>query len=238
MRTAVKSTTTLLLVVAGVAMAATAVTAKGTDLRSQRAQDLKSLVLARARDAAATERSLSNLRAEVNDLAVQYTSPELRKVRGKIAALRPVVANTAVTGSGLVVTLDDAPHQAGLDSADFDPNWLLVHQQDIEAVVNALWSGGARAVSVMGERITSNTAVRCVGSTVLVNGKVFSPPFVIRAIGNEERLSSSLEHDANVKFFRNLAGTFGMTYDVQHVPQLFIAPFDGGYSTHFARPLN
>ena len=40
---------------------------------------------------------------------------------------------------GLVVTLDDSPLEEVPEG--FDPNELVVHQQDIQAFVNAMWAG-------------------------------------------------------------------------------------------------
>ncbi len=57
------------------------------------------------------------------------------------------------------------------------PDDLVVHQQDVQAVVNALWAGGADAVQVMDQRLLSTSAVRCVGNTLLLNGRVYSPPY-------------------------------------------------------------
>ena len=37
-----------------------------------------------------------------------------------------------------------------------DPNRLVVHQQDIQAVVNALWTGGADGVTIQGQRIVTH----------------------------------------------------------------------------------
>ena len=38
----------------------------------------------------------------------------------------------------------------------------MVHQQDIQAVVNALWAGGADALQIMDQRVISTSAVRMV----------------------------------------------------------------------------
>ena len=67
--------------------------------------------------------------------------------------------------------------------AGVDPNQLVVHQSDLQAVVNALWAGGAEAMTIAGQRVIATSAVRCVGNTLLLNGRVFSPPFEVAAIG-------------------------------------------------------
>ena len=67
------------------------------------------------------------------------------------------------------------------------PNDLVIHQQDLQAVVNALWQGGAKGIQVMDQRLISTSAVRCVGNTLILQGRVYSPPYKITAVGDPER---------------------------------------------------
>ena len=55
-------------------------------------------------------------------------------------------------------------------------------------MVNALWSGGAEAMQIMDQRVIATSAVRCVGNTLILQGRVYSPPYTITAIGDPERL--------------------------------------------------
>ena len=57
-------------------------------------------------------------------------------------------------------------------------NDYVVHQQDVEAVVNALWAGGAESMMIMDQRVLFNSAVRCSGNVLLCRAK-YSPPFTI-----------------------------------------------------------
>ena len=69
---------------------------------------------------------------------------------------------------------------------------MIVHQQDVQAVVNALWAGGADGLAVMGQRLITTGAVRCVGNTLLLYGRTYSPPFRVTAVGDPTRLRASL----------------------------------------------
>ena len=87
------------------------------------------------------------------------------------------------------------------------PSWVtsddfVVHQQDLQAVVNALWHGGAEAIQVMDQRIVSTSAVRCVGNTLILQGRVYSPPFVVTAIGDQRQLRAALDHEPGVQLFK------------------------------------
>ena len=85
-------------------------------------------------------------------------------------------------------------------------------------MVNALWRGGASGVTVMGQRLVSTSAVRCVGNTVILQGQVYSPPFVIEAVGDVARLTAALEADESVPFFREWADVVGLGYDAVGQP--------------------
>ena len=91
------------MVAAGVAMSAAAATAHGTDLRSQRVQDLKSLVLARAHDVAFSQQSVTALRNQIDSLSIQYSSPELTELRSKIYRERASAALQPATGRGVEI---------------------------------------------------------------------------------------------------------------------------------------
>ena len=65
--------------------------------------------------------------------------------------------------------------------AGADPDDYVIHQQDVQSVVNALWAGGAEAMMLQDQRVISTSAVRCVGNTLILQGRVYSPPYVITA---------------------------------------------------------
>src|SRR3712207_8355053 len=89
---------------------------------------------------------------------------------------------------------------------------LVVHQQDVQAVVNALWAGGPEAMSIMGVRVISTSAVRCVGNTLLLHNQFFSPPFTVQAIGDPTAMRAALDGSEGVQQFRDAAADFGLGY--------------------------
>ena len=97
----------------------------------------------------------------------------------------------AVSGPAMKVTLNDAPLDSGQLPQGASPNDVVVHQQDVQAVVNALWAGGAEAMMLQDQRVIATSAVRCVGNTLVLQGRVYSPPYVVTAIGDPARLSAA-----------------------------------------------
>ncbi|WP_088226287.1 DUF881 domain-containing protein [Desulfosporosinus sp. FKB] len=96
----------------------------------------------------------------------------------------------AVSGPGIRITLDDSKRTVqGQD----DLNNYYIHEQYIREVFNALWNGGAEAIAVNGQRVTSNTEVFCGGSFIQINGTRQMPPYVIEAIGDKNNLTAALK---------------------------------------------
>ena len=145
------------------------------------------------------------------------TSTELDAVREPRPTRWPRSPGSPASGPALTITLDDspdAPHDGpppdGLSLDDF-----VVHQQDIEAVVNALWAGGAEAMTIMDQRVIGTSAVRCVGSVLSLHGRTYSPPYAITAIGDPERAPATRwTGPPAVSIYREYARELGLGYDV------------------------
>ena len=111
------------------------------------------------------------------------------------------------------MTLDDAQRDAqGRFPRDASPDDLVVHQQDIEAVLNAMWSAGAEGVQVQDQRIIATSAPRCVGNTLLLNGRTYSPPYVISAIGDAAAMQDALAAAPMVTLYKRYVDRFGLGY--------------------------
>lgn len=97
-------------------------------------------------------------------------------------------------GPGIVVTLDDtrALDQLVLEAGIYDPNMYIIHDTDLVMTVNELFSAGAEAISINGQRIIASTSIRCTGPQVLINGIRMVAPFTITAIGEPKSLQASL----------------------------------------------
>ena len=97
----------------------------------------------------------------------------------QIKDLEPVDGAVPVEGTGVRVVLDDAPASsvAGNDGSG------VILDSDLQQVVNALFVGGAQAISINGQRLTTQTAIREAGGAILVDYRALSPPYTIDARG-------------------------------------------------------
>jgi uncharacterized protein YlxW (UPF0749 family) len=137
----------------------------------------------------------------------------------------------------VVVTLTDAQRDAnGRFPRDASPDDLVVHQQDIQAVLNALWSGGAEAVQMQDQRIIATSAPRCVGNTLLLNGRTYSPPYTVTAIGDVGRMQAALAAAPLVTLYKQYVVRFGLGYTEDPRPDVQVAGYNGPMTLHYAKP--
>ena len=225
----------LLFALAGFGMVTSAVSARGTDLRSGRSGTLRDLVVRQAEELDRVERATTALRVSVAELAERTGGVDLTEARSEAEQLAPVAGTVAVRGPGVVVTLDDAPRNGS--TTGVDPDLLVIHQQDVQAVVNALWRGGAEAIRVMDQRLVGTSAVKCVGNTLLLQGRVYSPPYVISAIGDNQRLLKALDKEPGVQLVQDLARAYGLGYTATSAARIDVPAFSATLGLNNAETL-
>ncbi|MCI0686715.1 MAG: DUF881 domain-containing protein [Sporichthyaceae bacterium] len=216
--------------------------AQGTDLRAGRSDRLADLIVSTERDNAIAQGELSTLRGEVGALSAAAPGDgTITGVRDAVSELSDTVGLVEVAGRGVTVTLDDAPPGA-IDRdhpgwPDPTPDDLVVHQQDVEAVVNALWTGGATAMEIMDQRVISTSAVRCVGNTLILHGRVYSPPFRIAALGDPAELTGALDESEGLRVYRQYVTAYGLGYSVRRQGNLELAGYLGPIELDHAQVL-
>ena len=98
---------------------------------------------------------------------------------------------TDAIGPGIRITLTDSQKPPVVGNDGFKLS-ILIHDSDINAVVNELKACGAEEIAVNHQRIVASTSIRCVGPVVHVNGVPSAPPYIIEAIGDPEGLISGM----------------------------------------------
>jgi uncharacterized protein YlxW (UPF0749 family) len=227
----------LVCLLAGLLLAATHGVSGGAEIRRSDAPRLVDLV----REA---QSSVNRLSGERDELARKIDSTHGRSANTALAAMMRRSAELAaeagldpVHGPGLVVTLQDAQRDAnGRFPRDASPDDLVVHQQDIQAVINALWSAGAEAIQMQDQRIIATSVPRCVGNTLLLNGRTYSPPYTITAIGNAAAMQAALAAAPLVTLYKQYVVRFGLGYREEVKPDVQVAGHSEPVRMHFAQP--
>ncbi len=193
------------------------------DLIDQQTTSARNLRLEVARLRAAVDAERASVADQTGGAAAQQHEME---GAAQLAGLTPV------EGPGLRVTLDDSD----LDDppAGGGVNDLVIHSQDVQAVVNALWRAGAEAVSINGQRLVSTSAVLCVGNTLLLNGTVHSPPYQVSAVAASR---DRFESDRLVRRLKTASSTFGLRFAVEREASLEIPAYRGSARLTYARPI-
>ena len=185
-----------------------------------------------ARVAELTERA-SSLSDEIDGM-VEAIAPVGISEDTSLALLEATaIGFIPVSGPGVTVVLYDAPSSAAM-LAGIAPDDLVIHQQDLQAVVAALWAGGAEAMTLMGERVTMTSAFRCTGNVLLLHGQVFSPPYVVRAIGDPDRLERAVMASPGVRVFLSYVDALGLGFSLTQEAELQFPAYAGAASLRFA----
>lgn len=206
-----------------------------TDVDGGRQEELSGLVSQENRKVDSYDKQVERMQREVDRASrararndeVAARAQERADELGEAVGLRPA------KGAGVRVTLDDAP-RTDVGEGNVPPDYLVVHQQDVQAVVNAMWAGGATAVQVMDQRLISTSAVRCVGNTLLLNGRVYSPPFAVTAVGPTDEIVDSLEREPGIRVYKQYVKTYGLGYEVERITEVTVPGYRGTLDLQFA----
>ncbi len=229
----------LVCLLAGLLLAATHGVSGGAEIRRSDAPRLVDLV----REA---QQSVDQLTSERDSLVTTIDSHHggspgvdaaLVAITNRAARLALDAGLDPMHGAGLVVTLNDAQRDAeGRFPRDASPDDLVVHQQDIEAVLSALWSAGAEGIQVQDQRIIATSAPRCVGNTLLLNGRTYSPPYVVTAIGDAGAMQAALAASPLVILYRQYVVRFGLGYTEEPRTDVQLVGHSAPVRMKFAKP--
>lgn len=214
--------------VAGSLFASSVRASQGEDLRTDQAQ-LPDLIRAQNRTNEDRSGRLDELQGQVDAQTAALAPGNLatQKLERQANELAAAAGRIPVEGPAVQVRLDDAKLMGGEVPAGADPDDYVIHQQDVQAVVNALWAGGAEAMMLQDQRVVSTSAVRCVGNTLILQGRVYSPPYVITALGDTSDLQGALDGDAEVENLRQWSVAVGLGYDVSVPGRMTFPAYSG-----------
>jgi uncharacterized protein YlxW (UPF0749 family) len=196
------------LTVFGVLVATAAVqTARDADESASSRASLVNQVKARAAVLDRQRARAVDLQREITALrdADLAATTDGRAVQSQLDRLGVLTGAAAARGPGVRVVVDDAP---GAKSSKF-----MVQAPDLQKLANALWTVGAEAIAVNGQRLTSLSAIRDAGSAITVNYVSLRRPYAVSAIGNPKRMGADLLDTSGGQTWATLQ-SFGLKFDV------------------------
>lgn len=136
----------------------------------------------------------------------------------------------AVSGPGVKVTLKDAA-----DSSNEHRNSGTVRDQDLNMVVNALWSAQAEAISINNIRVGPGTFIRTAGSVILVDVTPIQSPYIVQAIGDGNALSVALVKGTTGDYLSSVQSVNGIHISTAGVHEISM-PRRDMRTTRYASP--
>ena len=183
-----------------------------------------------------------SLKAAILDLRVQIQDAEqsgegsaalVKDLNERLQDARIAAGLIPLIGNGIVLQVEDSLEPVAPDSNEAD---YLVGARDIRTLVEELWSAGAQAVAVNGERITPTTSVIDIGSSILVNSAYLLPAYQITALGEDDLYARLSASPGFVDFIRARAESYGIRVSFAEPDSVDIPAFAGTVTLRYARP--
>jgi len=128
--------------------------------------------------------------------------------------LRNLEATTglaAVKGDGARIKLGDGPTPVNAVTGERNTA-ARVKDTDLQLATNALWSLGAEAITINGQRLTATSTIRQAGEAILVDFQPVTTPYEVIAIGPDD-LAKDFRDGYAGRFFKELVAKYGMAFD-------------------------
>jgi uncharacterized protein YlxW (UPF0749 family) len=176
------------------------------------------------------EAEILKLRIQLDDKQkVQAADNSLEGLQIQLDKAKLISGLTTLEGSGLTLTLNDrniALEQARKSGGAINYWDYLVHDSDLIKLVNDLKIGGAEAIAINGERLTTPSDIKCGGYIVYSNGTRLGAPYVLTAIGDPEELEAALKQGASYSTLKFLEYPIAYT----KMEKVIIPAYKGGFN--------
>ncbi len=154
------------------------------------------------------QRDLVDLRAANAALQrlLTRTAEDEQTTTSRLRRLEVQTGFVPVTGEGVRVVVENEP---GADPVQ------AVSDLDLTLLVNGLWTAGAEAISVNGQRLTALSAIRTSGDPIEVNSVGVASPYTVLAIGDRADLEADFFDTSSGLAFDGLSRRYAFTYEFQ-----------------------
>lgn len=131
------------------------------------------------------KKELANLETVINDEEADISIHLIDEIN----KLKLTSGLDDAQGPGIMLIIDDNQEE---EIVGWGINDDIVHDADIQIILNDLRKAGAEAISINGQRVMSRSEIKCGGSIIRVNGRSSAPPYVIKAIGDPKLLYAAI----------------------------------------------
>ena len=189
-----------------------------------------------------------DLAAQLEELTAEVTRTREDALAASVVGQRALeelsaselgTAAVGVSGPGLRIELGNAPPAADSDPVGGSATVAqpgIVQDRDLQVLVNALWSAGAEAISVDGQRIGATTAIRQAGQAILVDQRPVTDPYEVLAVGDPDDFASTFINTPGANDLAKLTIDYGVVFDFARDDDLEL-PAGTTAELRHARPL-
>lgn len=151
-----------------------------------------------------------------------------RILQEQLVTLGLLTGADPATGPGVRIVVDDNPQPS--------TGRQVVYDKDLQILVNGLWSGGAEAVSINGQRVTSLTSIRTAGEAITVNLRSLSRPYTVTALGDPDQLPARFVESSAGSWWLNLRSVYGLQFTMTREDSLTVPAAPSLNLRHARRP--
>lgn len=187
--------------------------------RSQARAGLVAQIKQRQNETDALTRRADRLRIEV---ARQRDAALSGRDAARLRDLEAATGLTRVRGDGVVVRIADAPPKKDAVTGEDDNSLGRVLDSDLQKIANGLWSAGAEAIEINGQRLTATSTIRAAGGTILVDFRPVTGPYEVRAVGPKS-MERRFNNSAAAFLMRSVATEHGLSFGVRGAEDLVLS---------------
>ena len=169
-------------------------------------------------------KSIDEKNIKLNELrqVIKEDDKSLEKyISEEIELLKLVAGLKDIRGPGIRFTIADNEEKEVLGESIQDD---IIHDSEIQIILNDLKNAGAEAISINGERVVYRSEVKCGGPIIRINGRSSANPFVIDVIGEPKLLYSSVT--AKESFGWTLKEVYNKKVEVEMIDEIFISKYN------------
>jgi uncharacterized protein YlxW (UPF0749 family) len=176
-------------------------------------EELVSQINDRRAEVAARERTISSLRTQNTRLGVSFDelAADERAADNRTDQLGAGTGFRPVEGEGVRVRVDDSPD--GTEDG-------RVRDEDLAVLVDGLWSAGAEAISINGQRLTNVSPIRNVGEAIHIKTVPLRAPYTVLAVGDRDTLQAEFAESVSGIAWGSLVSSFGFDFSMTNADSL------------------
>ncbi|HHV74097.1 DUF881 domain-containing protein [Thermoanaerobacterium sp. R66] len=201
-------------------------------LTVQRAEELTSKLNQVQKERDELKKQINDLEAKISNYenSAAKSSTVTKSLKDDLDKYKELAGLSDVEGPGIIVTINDGNTQLqpGADQTAF-----LVHDEDLLNIVNELRAAGAEAISINDQRLVATSEIRMIGNTIDINSVRFTPPYVVKAIGNPDTLEAALRLKGGII---DTLSNWGIQVNIKRSDKILVKKYDGVLTYKYAKP--